>query len=68
MESVLITPKSKQDLNLIKAVLEKMNIPTKILSDSEMEDLVLLKLMLQEDRTDLVSEKEIFKILSKNGS
>ncbi len=68
MESVLITPKNKQDLNLIKAVLEKMNIPKKILSDSEKEDLALLKLMLQEDRTDLVSEKEIFKILKKNGN
>ncbi len=45
-----------------------MNIPKKILSDSEKEDLALLKLMLQEDRTDLVSEKEIFKILGKNGN
>lgn len=36
---------------------------TKNLSHSEKEDLTFLKLMLQENRTDLVSEKEIFKIL-----
>ncbi len=35
----------------------------KILSHSAKENLALLKLMLQENRTDLVSEKEIFKIL-----
>jgi hypothetical protein len=68
MESVLITPRDKQELNLIKAILERMNISKKILSDSEKEDLALLKLMLQADRSDLVSEKEIFKILRKNGN
>jgi hypothetical protein len=68
MESVLITPKNKSELNLITALLERMNISKKILSDSEKEDLALLKLMLEADRSDLVSEKEIFKILRKNGS
>lgn len=29
MESVLITPKNKRDLNLIKAVSEKMHTPKK---------------------------------------
>ena len=53
---------------LIKALLERMNISKKILSDSEKEDLALLKLMLQADRSDFVSEKEIFKILRKNGN
>jgi hypothetical protein len=68
MESVLITPRDKQELNLIKAILERMNISKEVLSDSEKEDLALLKLMLQADRSDLVSEKEIFKILRKNGN
>ncbi|MEO8415461.1 MAG: hypothetical protein ABI472_17505 [Ginsengibacter sp.] len=68
MESVLITPKDEQELNLIKAILERMNIAKTILSDSEKEDVALLKLMLQADRSDLVSEKEIFKILRKNGN
>ena len=68
MESVLITPRDKDELNLIKAILERMNISQKILSDSEKEDLALLKLMLQADRNDFVSEKELFKILRKNGN
>ena len=68
MESVLITPKDEQELNLIKAILERMNIAKTIFSDSEKEDVALLKLMLQADRSDLVSEKEIFKILRKNGN
>lgn len=68
MESVLITPRDKKELTLIKTLLERMNISNKILSENEKEDLALLKLMLQADRNELVSEKEIFKILSKNGS
>ena len=68
MESVLITPKNKKELDLIKTLLDKMNISKKILSDSEKEDMTLLKLMLLEDRNDLVSEKEIFKLLGKNGN
>lgn len=68
MESVLITPKDKHELNLVKAILDKMNISKKILSDTEKEDLALLKLMLYADRQDIVSEKEIFKILKKNGN
>jgi hypothetical protein len=62
MESVLITPRDKNELNLIKTLLEKMNISKKNLSDTEKEDWALLKLMLQADRNNLVSEKEIFKL------
>jgi hypothetical protein len=62
MESVLITPRDKNELNLIKTLLEKMNISKKNLSDIEKEDWALLKLMLQADRNNLVSEKEIFKL------
>ncbi len=49
-------------MNLIKTLLEKMNISKKNLSDTEKEDWALLKLMLQADRNNLVSEKEIFKL------
>lgn len=62
MESVLITPRDKNELNLIKTLLEKMNISKKKLSDTEKEDWALLKLMLQADRNNLVLEKEIFKL------
>lgn len=62
MESVLITPRDKNELNLIKTLLEKMNISKKNLSNTEKEDWALLKLMLQADRNNLVSEKEIFKL------
>jgi len=62
MESVLITPGDKNELNLIKTLLEKMNISKKNLSDTEKEDWALLKLMLQADRNNLVLEKEIFKL------
>jgi hypothetical protein len=62
MESVLITPRDKNELNLIKTLLEKMNISKKNLSDTEKEDWALLKLMLQADRNNLVLEKEIFKL------
>jgi len=62
MESVLITPRDKNELNLIKTLLEKMNISKKNLSDTEKENWALLKLMLQADRNNLVLEKEIFKL------
>jgi len=48
-----------EELKLIEALLAKMRVKSKILTEEEMEDLGLSVLMKDVDRTDIVSEKDI---------
>ena len=41
MESLIITPADNEELALIKAVLKKMNLKIKVLSDEEKENMGL---------------------------
>lgn len=50
MDSLLITPSSTADLKLLTALLQKMNIAAKVLSDEEKENLGLAMLMRQAAR------------------
>ena len=45
MESLIITPADNEELALIKAVLEKMNLKIRVLSDEEKENMGLGFLM-----------------------
>ncbi len=63
MESILITPSNKSDLRLLNDVLERLGIPSKILSREEMEDTGLAMLMKSVDRSKKVSRSEIIKKL-----
>jgi len=64
MESIVISPKTKEEAKLITALLERMRISSKIITDEEKEDLGLLMMMKEVDRNDIVSREEIMKTLN----
>ena len=64
MESIVISPKTKDEAKLITALLERMRISSKIITDEEKEDLGLLMMMKEVDRNDIVSREEIMKTLN----
>jgi len=64
MESIVISPKSKDEAKLITDLLEKMNITAKVITDEEKEDMGLLMMMKEVDRSDKVSYEEVMKKLN----
>lgn len=64
MNSIVINPKNKEELKLIEALLVKMGVESKVLTEEEMEDLGLSMLMKGVDRNDKVSEKDILSKLA----
>ncbi len=67
MQTILIETKDAADFNLIKALLEKMKIPMKVLnlSDEEKEDLGLLALMQEVDWNETVPVEDVLAKLRK---
>jgi hypothetical protein len=65
MNSIIITPKSKEELNFIKEILRRMNIASAELSDEEKEDIGLVELMKKADRKEKVSRETVMKSLGK---
>jgi len=65
MDSLLVLPKNNDELTLITSLLERMKIKTKVLTDEQKEDLGLIHLMKQADRTDKVSRSEVMAKLGK---
>jgi len=59
MSSIVVTPKSAQEMKFISELLAKLGVDSKVLSDEETEDLGLAILMKDVDRTDSVEESEI---------
>jgi len=64
MESLLIEPKTKSELQFISEFLKRMHIKTKTLSTEDKEDLGMSKLMKQADRKQKVTKQQV---LSKLG-
>jgi len=64
MESIVITPKTKDEAKIITDLLNKMNISSSVITDEEKEDLGLLMMMKEVDRNDKVSRDEIMKKLN----
>ncbi len=64
-DSILITPKSRDEFELIDKLLKQMNVSSKVLSASEKEHLGLLMLMQQVDLNDLVPLNQFKNKLSK---
>jgi hypothetical protein len=52
MESIVISPKTKDEAKIITDLLEKMNISSKVITDEEKEDLGLLMMMKEADRSE----------------
>jgi hypothetical protein len=64
MESIVISPKTKDEAKIITDLLKKMNISSKVISDEEKEDLGLLLMMKEADRDEKVSREEVMKKLN----
>jgi hypothetical protein len=64
MESIVISPKTKDEAKIITELLEKMNISSKVITDEEKEDMGLLMMMKEVDRNDKVSREEVMKKLN----
>lgn len=65
MDSLLITPASAADLKLVTALLKKMNIAAKVLSDEEKEDLGLALLMREAAGAPPVSRAAVMRKLGQ---
>lgn len=62
MESLVITPKSKEELEKIQRYLKSEGILSKKLSEQEKLDLGLSHMMKEVDKTKMVSKEKINKI------
>jgi len=65
MESLLITPSSSEDLALLRALLKKMSIEAKVLSDEEKEDLGLALMMREAKNSPRVSRSSVMQKLGR---
>ncbi len=63
MQTLLITPKDKAQLDLLTNLMQAMNIKPTILTEEQKEDLGLAMLMSEADKSKKVSEATIFKKL-----
>jgi hypothetical protein len=62
MESLVITPKSKEELEKLQRYLKSEGILSKKLSEQEKLDLGLSQMMKEVDKTKMVSKEKINKI------
>ncbi|MBS1529536.1 MAG: hypothetical protein JSU01_04445 [Bacteroidetes bacterium] len=63
MESIVITPKTRDEARIITDLLAKMKIDSQIITDEEKEDMGLLLMMKEADRSEKVSREEVMKKL-----
>ena len=63
METLLVTVKDRNEMQLVSDMLKKMRITTKRLSEEEREDLGLSKLMKQAKRSEKVTKEQVMKTL-----
>ena len=64
MEALLVKAKNKSDLEFVASLLKRMKIEVKALSNEDQEDLGLLKLMKQVDRSEKVSREKVMSKLT----
>jgi len=64
MESIVINPKTKEEAKIVADVLNKLNIPSRVITEEEKEDMGLLLMMKEVDRYEKVSREEIIKKLN----
>ena len=64
MESIIISPRPKDEVKIIQDLLVKMNLSSKIITDEQKEDMGLLMMMKEADRNDKVSREDVMKKLN----
>ena len=65
MNTIIVQPKTKAEMQLVSEVLKKMRIASKILNEEAREELGLSLLMKQANRTEKVTRKAV---MAKLGS
>lgn len=65
MNSIIVAPKSKKDLELLKLMLKKMNFDFRELNQEEKEDEALLNLMAETANDETVPIKRVLNFLDK---
>jgi hypothetical protein len=65
MHSIIVSPKSNREFQLLSEMLLKMKFRFKTISEEFKEDLVLAELMKEADRTKKVKKSTIIKKLFK---
>ncbi|MBE2278777.1 MAG: hypothetical protein J0M37_03510 [Ignavibacteria bacterium] len=63
MKSIVITPKTRTELDLLSALLKKLNIEAAYINPEEKEDLGLKILMRQSDRKKIVPKSKVIRKL-----
>ena len=64
MKNIVIQLDDDADVQLISGLLKKMRIRSKVLTEEDMEDVKLGKMMLKVDRSEKVSREQIMSKLS----
>ena len=64
-KTLLVKPRTKDDLKLISELLKKLKIESSLIDEDELEDAGLTLLMKEADRTKKVSRDLIMKKLSR---
>ena len=64
MKAILITPKNEKELKFISDLLNKLGMGSSTMTEEELEDLGLSKMMKNADRTKKVSRASIMKKLN----
>jgi len=59
MNTIVVRTKTISEFNLLKELLKKMRITSKVLTEEEKEDIGLLKLMQEADRTEKVPKDTV---------
>lgn len=65
MQNIIIKPKNKKEFDLLNELLKKMQVQTKILNEEKIENLGLVELLKEVDRTQKVSKSKIMSKLTK---
>ena len=63
MKTIIVTPENEKDFGFLNDLLKKLGYSTRIISDEEKEESVLLQMMLETRNKGNISEEEIMKIL-----
>ena len=64
MKALVITPKNSNEFKFVSELLKKLGVGTSALSQDELEDIGMSKLLHEVDKTKKVSRSDIMKKLS----
>jgi hypothetical protein len=64
MKALVVTPKNSNELKFVTDLLKKLGVGSSTVSQDELEDIGMSKLLRQVDKTKRASRKEIMKKLS----